>query len=49
MDIPLGMIGSSHSVPGCDGSLISEHRRSFLDMGLETVFSTNVTPVWTPS
>ena len=32
MDMPLGLIGSSHSALGCDGSSISEHGRAFSDM-----------------
>ena len=49
MDLPFGMVGSSHYAPGCDDSSISHHGRVFLDMGLETIFSTAVTPVWTAS
>ena len=46
VDIPLGVIGSSHSAPGYDVSSISEHGRSFLEMVLETEFSTAMVPVW---
>ena len=49
MDLLLCVVGSSHSVLGRDGSSISEHRRAFLEMVLETVFSTVVTQVWTAS
>ena len=34
----LGVIDSSHSAPGFDGSSIFEHGRAFLEMGLETAF-----------
>ena len=46
MDLPLGVLGSSHSTPGCDGSSIYKNGRAFLVMGLETLFSTAVKMVW---
>ena len=45
--LPLGMVVSSHSAPGCDVVFISEHGEAFLEMGSETVFSTSVMPVST--
>ena len=49
MDLPLGMVGYSHSASGCDGDSIFDHWREFLEMVSDTWFSTAVTPVLTTS